>query len=122
MESVAQFPPLIDGNKRTAWTLMVLMLWLNGYRHDFSPEEASGSDSVCFQEFAVFARAGIRFESHSGTADPLVRGDFCFNVSSFRFCRAALRSLREGIGWVEDTLVDGGEPSAARVSGRSPRR
>jgi death-on-curing protein len=40
MESVARFHPLIDGNKRTAWTLMVLMLWINGYRHDFSPDEA----------------------------------------------------------------------------------
>jgi death-on-curing protein len=40
MESVARFHPLIDGNKRTAWTLMVLMLWINGYRHDFSTDEA----------------------------------------------------------------------------------
>ncbi|MBT8159622.1 MULTISPECIES: type II toxin-antitoxin system death-on-curing family toxin [Arthrobacter] len=39
LESVARFHPLIDGNKRTAWTLMVLMLWINGYRHDFSTEE-----------------------------------------------------------------------------------
>ncbi|MBT2512009.1 type II toxin-antitoxin system death-on-curing family toxin [Arthrobacter sp. ISL-30] len=40
LESVARFHPLIDGNKRTAWTLMVLTLWINGYRHDFSTEEA----------------------------------------------------------------------------------
>ena len=40
MESVARFHPLIDGNKRTAWTLMVLMLWINGYRHDFSTDAA----------------------------------------------------------------------------------
>lgn len=40
MESVARFHALIDGNKRTAWTLMVLMLWINGYRHDFSTDEA----------------------------------------------------------------------------------
>jgi death-on-curing protein len=39
-ESVARFHPLVDGNKRTAWTLMVLMLWINGYRHDFSTDEA----------------------------------------------------------------------------------
>ncbi|MGY2746989.1 type II toxin-antitoxin system death-on-curing family toxin [Pseudarthrobacter sp. O4] len=39
MESVARFHPLIDGNKRTAWTLMVLMLWINGYRHDFTTDE-----------------------------------------------------------------------------------
>jgi death-on-curing protein len=40
MESVARFHPLIDGNKRTAWTLMVLMLWINGYRHEFSTDDA----------------------------------------------------------------------------------
>lgn len=40
MESVARFRPLIDGKKQTAWTLMVLMLWINGCRHDFSADEA----------------------------------------------------------------------------------
>lgn len=39
LESVARFHPLIDGNKRTAWTLMVLMLWINGHRHDFTADE-----------------------------------------------------------------------------------
>ena len=39
LESLARFHPLIDGNKRTAWTLMVLMLWINGYRHDFNTDE-----------------------------------------------------------------------------------
>lgn len=40
LESVALFHPLVDGNKRTAWTLMVLMLWINGNRHDFSTDAA----------------------------------------------------------------------------------
>ena len=40
LESVARFHPLIDGNKQTAWTLMVLLLWINGYRHDFTTDEA----------------------------------------------------------------------------------
>ena len=40
MESVAWFHPLIDGKKPTAWTLMVLMLWINGCRHDFDTDEA----------------------------------------------------------------------------------
>lgn len=40
LESVARFHPLIDGNKRTAWTLMVLLLWINGYRHNFSADDA----------------------------------------------------------------------------------
>ena len=39
LESVARFHPLLDGNKRTAWTLMVLLLWINGYRHDFNMDE-----------------------------------------------------------------------------------
>ncbi|MCM0614607.1 Fic family protein [Paenarthrobacter sp. TYUT067] len=39
LESVARFRPLIDGNKRTAWTLMVLLLWINGYKHDFTTEK-----------------------------------------------------------------------------------
>jgi death-on-curing protein len=39
LESVSRFHPLIDGNKRTAWTLMVLLLWINGYRHDFTTDE-----------------------------------------------------------------------------------
>lgn len=39
LESVARFQPLIDGNKRTAWTLMMLLLWINGYRHDFNTDE-----------------------------------------------------------------------------------
>lgn len=40
LESITRFHPLIDGNKRTGWTLMVLTLWINGYRHDFSTDEA----------------------------------------------------------------------------------
>ena len=39
LELAAQFHPLIDGNKRTAWTLMVLLLWINGYRHGFTTDE-----------------------------------------------------------------------------------
>ena len=40
LDSVARFHALIDGNKRTAWTLMVLMLWINGYRHGFTTDAA----------------------------------------------------------------------------------
>ncbi|TAP42774.1 Fic family protein [Arthrobacter sp. S39] len=42
LESVARFHPLLDGNKRTAWTLMVLLLWINGYRHDFTTDGGFG--------------------------------------------------------------------------------
>ena len=39
LESVARFHPLIDGNKRTAWTQMVLLLWVNGFKHDFTTDQ-----------------------------------------------------------------------------------
>ena len=32
--------PFQDGNKRTAWTLMVVFLGLNDYRHDFDTDTA----------------------------------------------------------------------------------
>jgi death-on-curing protein len=40
MESVARNHALIDGNKRTAWTLMVLFLWINGFRHEMDTDTA----------------------------------------------------------------------------------
>jgi len=40
LESVARNHPLVDGNKRLAWTLTVLFLWINGYRHDMPTDTA----------------------------------------------------------------------------------
>lgn len=40
LESVVRNHPLLDGNKRTGWTLTVLFLWINGYRHDFDADAA----------------------------------------------------------------------------------
>ncbi|GAB2727293.1 hypothetical protein ACX801_13570 [Arthrobacter bambusae] len=39
LASVARFRPFIDGNRGTAWTLMVQLLWSNRHRHDFNPDE-----------------------------------------------------------------------------------
>lgn len=39
LESLVRNLPLVDGNKRTGWTLMVLFLWINGYAHDFTTDE-----------------------------------------------------------------------------------
>ena len=39
LESLVRNHPLVDGNKRTGWTLMVLFLWINGYAHDFTTDE-----------------------------------------------------------------------------------
>jgi len=40
LESVARNHPFFDGNKRSAWTLMVAFLWLNGFAHDFDTDAA----------------------------------------------------------------------------------
>ena len=40
LESLAKNHPLFDGNKRTAWVLTQLFLWLNGYIHSFAEDEA----------------------------------------------------------------------------------
>ncbi|MBN9140003.1 MAG: type II toxin-antitoxin system death-on-curing family toxin [Micrococcales bacterium] len=40
LESLARNHALVDGNKRTAWTLTVLFLWINGYRHDMDTDTA----------------------------------------------------------------------------------
>lgn len=40
LESLARNHALIDGNKRTAWTMTVLFLWINGYRHDMDTDTA----------------------------------------------------------------------------------
>ena len=39
MHSVIKNHPMIDGNKRTSWTLMVTFLWLNGFKHNMSTVE-----------------------------------------------------------------------------------
>ena len=40
LESLVKNNPLVDGNKRTGWTLMVLFLWINGFAHDFPTDDA----------------------------------------------------------------------------------
>lgn len=44
LESVVRNQPLVDGNKRTGWTIMVAFLWINGFEHDFTTDE--GCDLV----------------------------------------------------------------------------
>jgi death-on-curing protein len=40
LESVVGNNALIDGNKRTGWTSTALMLWINGFQHDFGTDDA----------------------------------------------------------------------------------
>lgn len=39
LESQVRNHPLIDGNKRTGWTIMVAFLWINGFQHDFTTDD-----------------------------------------------------------------------------------
>jgi len=78
--------PLIDGNKRTAWTLMVLMLWINGYRHDFSTDE--GFDLVVdmaagkLEKLISWSRTSV--EAYMGVSTP---------VAAHSMSRAMARAL-----------------------------
>ncbi|SEB46284.1 death on curing protein [Paramicrobacterium humi] len=40
LESLARSHALIDGNKRSAWTIMRTFLWINGFRLTFTTEES----------------------------------------------------------------------------------
>ncbi len=40
LESVVRNHPLLDGNKRTGWTLLVGFLWINGFRLEVSIDDA----------------------------------------------------------------------------------
>lgn len=37
--SVIKNHSLVEGNKRTAWTLMISFLYLNGYKHNFTTDQ-----------------------------------------------------------------------------------
>ena len=39
LESVVRNHSFVDGNKRSAWTMMVAFLWINGHRHDMTTAE-----------------------------------------------------------------------------------
>ncbi|MFJ6078019.1 Fic family protein [Pseudarthrobacter sp. NPDC092419] len=75
LESVARFHPLIDGNKRTARTLMVLLLWINGYRHDFTTDE--GFDLVAIARYPSAITLAVSTAKWSSVsfelAQPMVR-------------------------------------------------
>lgn len=40
LESLLRNHALVDGNKRTGWTLMVAFLWINGCVHEFDTDDA----------------------------------------------------------------------------------
>jgi death-on-curing protein len=38
MHSIIKNHPMIDGNKRTSWLLMVTFIWINGFEHNMTTE------------------------------------------------------------------------------------
>ncbi|MGV3712763.1 type II toxin-antitoxin system death-on-curing family toxin [Pseudolysinimonas sp.] len=67
LESLARNHPLLDGNKRTAWTLTVLFLWINGFQHDMDTDTA-------FDLVLGVARGELEIEESAGLLRPhLVR-------------------------------------------------
>ena len=64
LESVVRNHGLIDGNKRTGWTLFVLFLWVNGYKHDFTADEGFDLVVVVADETIELAEAARRIADH----------------------------------------------------------
>ncbi len=40
MHSIIKNHPMIDGNKRTAWSLSVIFMFINGLKHNLTEQEA----------------------------------------------------------------------------------
>ena len=53
---------LVDGNKRTTWTLMVVFLFINTFKHNFSTDEGMSfildlaTDAISLEEAAKLIR------------------------------------------------------------------
>lgn len=60
--SVAKNRALVDGNKRTTWTLMVAFLFQNGYKHNFTEPEGMefvlgiATDEITLEQAAEMIR------------------------------------------------------------------
>jgi death-on-curing protein len=100
LDSVARFHPLIDGNNRTAWTLMVLMLWINGYQHDFSTDAAFdlvvgvAAGDVSLEVSAGMIAAHLVRRQPSGPADRLLMPPRGQRPESARVCLATEAASR----------------------------
>ena len=60
--SLAKNYALVDGNKRTTWALMVVFLFLNDFKHDFSTDEGMefvlgiATDEISIEQAAELIR------------------------------------------------------------------
>lgn len=56
---------LVDGNKRTTWALMVVFLFLNDFKHDFSTDEGMefvlgiATDEISIEQAAELIRLDL---------------------------------------------------------------
>ena len=63
--SLAKNRALVDGNKRTTWALMVVFLFLNDYKHNFTTDEGVdfvlgiATDQITLQEAAEMIRGHL---------------------------------------------------------------
>lgn len=63
--SLAKNHALVDGNKRTTWALMVVFLFLNGYKHNFTTDEGMefvlgiATDNITVEQAAEMIRVHL---------------------------------------------------------------
>ena len=63
--SLAKNHALVDGNKRTTWALMVVFLFLNDYKHNFTTDEGMefvpgiATDRITVEEAAEMIRVHL---------------------------------------------------------------
>lgn len=73
LESAARNHALVDGNKRTSWTLMVLFSWVNGYQHNFDTDTAFdmvvgvAAGSVTLEESSALIAQRLAFRPGGGS-------------------------------------------------------
>ena len=64
MHSIIKNHPMIDGNKRTSWLLMVSFLWINGYQHNMTTEEGFNLTLGIAESRLELEAAATIIESH----------------------------------------------------------
>jgi death-on-curing protein len=64
MHSIIKNHPMIDGNKRTSWLLMVSFLWINGYQHNMTTDEGFNLTLGIAESRLELEAAATIIESH----------------------------------------------------------
>ena len=81
LEPIARFHPFIDGNRRTARTLVVLLPGIDGHRHGFTTYEggdgfrtSAGGSSTCCDWLLTVPRSGFCYRTGCGLHIFMSRG------------------------------------------------